>query len=275
MWSTKEINVEIAVTGHKGTIGSRLVKRGYTPLDCDITNFHAVRDTVLSVNPDVIVHCAAKTSVAWCENNEKEAYLVNARSVSHVLDAFAGKFIYLSTVHVFNGKRYFDYSEKHEPNSVNVYGLTKLAGEQIVSLWDNPYVIARVSRTFDEESLESNVVALDNSYGPSLDFPTFIKRSFVHADHLVEGIAWIAENKQSKNGGIVNIAGTHTFSYYDFWIQVARVFGIDEKRIEPRKHEIEDYPRPFRGGLNVNKARKMGVPLYSAIDGLELIKESL
>ena len=122
----------IAVTGHEGRIGKRLVEKGYTPLECDITNVDQTFDTVSSVNPDVIIHCAAMTNVGWCENNEKEAYKVNARSVSHVLEAFAGRFIYLSTVHVFDGTKYWDYSEKHVPNAVNVYGLTKLAGEQVV-----------------------------------------------------------------------------------------------------------------------------------------------
>jgi dTDP-4-dehydrorhamnose reductase len=261
----------IAVTGHEGTIGSRLVKKGYTPLECNITNIEEVHDTVAKVNPDVIIHCAAMTSIAWCEESEKEAFMVNVRGTSHVLDAFAGKLIYLSTVHVFDGKKYWDYTEKHVPDPVNVYGLTKLSGEQVVKLWDNPYTILRISRTFDKDSLRVYREYLDE--GRELDFPTFIKRSFVHADHLAEGIAYVAENNLDVD--LLNISGTHTFSYYDFWIQAARVFGLDETLIIPRKKEIKDYPRPFRGGLNSKKAKNLGVPLYSAVDGLELIKEQL
>jgi dTDP-4-dehydrorhamnose reductase len=240
--------MKIAITGHEGTIGSRLVKRGYTPLECNITNFEAVRDTVANVNPDVIIHCAAMTSVAECEKNEKEAFMVNVRGTS-----------------------FFDYSEKQIPNTVNAYGLTKLSGEKVTTLWDNPYTIIRISRTFDFRFLESSLLKMKENI--DLDFPTFIKRSFVHADHLADGIAYVAEN--DLNVDLLNVSGTHTLSYYDFWIQVAKTFGIGEKRIKPRKHEIEDYPRPFRGGLNVKKAKKLGVPLYSANDGLKLIKEKM
>jgi dTDP-4-dehydrorhamnose reductase len=211
------------------------------------------------------------TSVAECEKNEKEAFMVNVRGTSHVLDAFAGKFIYLSTVHVFDGDKFFDYSEKQIPNTVNAYGLTKLSGEKVTTLWDNPYTIIRISRTFDFRFLESSLLKMKENI--DLDFPTFIKRSFVHADHLADGIAYVAEN--DLNVDLLNVSGTHTLSYYDFWIQVAKTFGIGEKRIKPRKHEIEDYPRPFRGGLNVKKAKKLGVPLYSANDGLKLIKEKM
>lgn len=270
--------MKIAITGQEGRIGSQLLKKGYTPLECDITDFEQVLDTVSSVEPDVIIHCAAMTDVAWCENNEKEAFRVNVNGTANVLNAFAGRFIYLSTVHVFDGKKYFDYSEKHTPNAVNVYGLTKLAGEQVVRLWDNPYTIIRISKAFDWEYLKSYIDFFNMTRLPvkkDIDFPTFIKRSFVHVEHLAEGIAWVAENEMSKHGGILNVSGTDTLSYYDFWVWVAKVFGMDESRIIPRKNEIPENPRPFRGGLNVKKAKKLGVPLYSANDGLKLIKERL
>ena len=265
--------MKIAVTGHKGNIGSRLVKKGYIPLDCDVTNVEQVFDTVSDVNPDVIVHCAAKTDVGWCEKNEKKAYAINVLGTSIVLESFAGRFIYLSTVHVFNGKKYFPYSEKHEPNVVNAYGATKLAGEMVTRLWDNPYTILRISKSFDVESMIDTIDYLDGT-NDTVEFTSLIKRSFVHIDHLVEGIMYVAENDL---GGVelLHVAGKDMLSYYDFWVQAAHIFGFDAKRIIARKHEIDDYPRPFRGGLAVKKAEKLGVPLYSAIDGLKMIKETL
>lgn len=262
--------MRIAVTGHDGRIGKELVKRGYTPLECDITNFEQTLDTVSSVNPDVIIHCAAMTDVGWCEENEKEAFMVNARSTSHVLESFGGKFIYLSTVHVFNGNKYFPYSERHEPSPVNVYGLTKLAGEMITKLWETPYTIIRISKAFDYEWMRPT---LDTLQVTPIEFPTFIKRSFVYTPHLVEGISYIAENNIDVK--LLHIAGTDTLSYFDFWLQASRILGLDEQRIIGRTHEIEDYPRPFRGGLGVRRAKKLGVPLYSVVDGLKAIKEEL
>ncbi len=263
----------IAVTGHEGRIGSELVKRGYTPLECDITDIEQVHDTVSKINPDVIIHCAAMTDVGWCEENEKEAYKVNVRGASHVLDAFTGKFIYLSTVHVFNGDKYFPYSEKHVAQVVNAYGATKLAGEMVTSLWDNPYTIIRISKTFDRESMQDGIYTLQVEPDTTLEFTTLIKRSFVYTPHLVEGISWVAENLPDVK--LLNISGTDMLSYYHFWLQAANILGLDEKRIIPHKHKIDDYPRPFRGGLNVKKAKKLGVPLYSAVDGLKAMKESM
>lgn len=261
----------IAITGHEGRIGSELVKRGYTPLVCDITNIEETIDTVSSVNPDVIIHCAAMTDVGWCETHEKEASKVNIRGTAHVMEAHKGRFIYLSTVHVFDGMRYHPYSEKHEVNPLNAYGITKFAGEAVTRTGGIPYTIIRISKAFDYEWMKDTLGDLE--YVNEVVFPTFITRSFVHTSHLVNGISYLAESDMYVN--LLHLGGKDTLSYYDFWLQAARVLGFDEHRIIARSEEIEDYPRPFRGGLSVRKAKKLGVPLYSALDGLKEVRKGL
>ncbi len=268
--------MKIAVTGYEGRIGSLLDRRGYTPLECDITDVEQVHDTVSRINPDVIIHCAAITDVGYCERskeNEKEAYKVNVRGTATILDKFEGTLIYLSTVHVFNGQKYFDYTEKHRPDPVNVYGFTKWAGEIAADAFAKKLIVLRISKTFDYGSMREDISMLQFGRENVLEYTTLIKRSFVYTPHLVEGIGWIAENLPDVK--LLNVSGTDTLSYYDFWLQAANILGLDEKRIIPRKHKIDDYPRPFRGGLNVKKAKKLGVPLYSAIDGLKEMKEQL
>jgi dTDP-4-dehydrorhamnose reductase len=264
--------MKIAVTGHEGRIGSLLVKRGYAPLECDITNPEEVQSALHGANPDVIIHCAAMTDVGWCEENPKEASKVHIRGTDTVLREFEGTFIYLSTVHVFNGRKYFDYSEKHEPAPVNTYGWTKWGGEIVTQTFAKRSIVLRISKAFDYEWMKNGII-LNNYWETDVEFPTFIKRSFVYTPHLVEGISWVAENLPDVK--LLNISGIDTLSYYDFWVRASKMLGLDESRIIARKHEIEDYPRPFRGGLNVKKAKKLGVPLYSVVDGLEAIKEQM
>jgi len=259
--------MKIAITGSEGTIGKELVKYGYEPLKCDVTDFDEVQAEMKRVMPDVIINCAAVTDVDYCEENQSEAFAVNARGVSNLLFDFHGIFIYLSSVHVFNGQKYWDYSERHKPDPINVYGFTKFAGETISGYGTCRPVIVRIARTFSNESL-SDVMA-----GKKIDSPTFIKRSFNEVSHCAEGISWLAERVHTiPDLRILNIAGTDTLSYYQFYQWVAKIFDLDEKLIVPRKHEIDLAPRPFRGGLNTRLARKLGVPLYSAVDGLEKIR---
>jgi dTDP-4-dehydrorhamnose reductase len=113
-----------------------------------------------------------------------------------------------------------------------------------------------------------------------MEFPTFIKRSFVYLPHLVEGISWVVEHLDDVPDilnidvpDILNIAGTDTLSYYQLWQLIAEQFGIDKEYVVPRKHEIDLAPRPFRGGLNTRLTKKLGVPLYSALDGIKEMKD--
>ncbi|MHA1941003.1 MAG: SDR family oxidoreductase [Candidatus Hodarchaeales archaeon] len=268
--------MKIAITGAEGQIGRELLHYGYEPLKCDITEFEQVQDELHRVKPDVIIHCAALTDVEYCEKkeNRSEVFKVNVRGTSHLLHDFYGIIIYLSTVHVFNGQKYWDYNERHRPDPLNMYGFSKWAGEKILDIGTCRPIVVRIARTFSKESLQDTLHNLQD--GKSQEFPTFIKRSFNEISHCAEGISWLAEQAHTiPDLKLLNIAGTDTMSYYQFWQWVARIFDLDTNLVMARKHEIDLPPRPFRGGLNTKLAKKLGVPLYSAVDGLEKIKEEI
>jgi len=72
-----------------------------------------------------------------------------------------------------------------------------------------------------------------------------------------------------KHGETINLAGRHIFNYYQFWELACEVLELDRKLVRPRKYKIEASPRPFRGGLDVGKALRLGIPIYTAREGLE------
>lgn len=264
----------IAVTGWEGKIGSELVDRGYEPLKLDITNLDQVNDEIHRVNPDVIINCAALTNVRYCEDHKREAFKVNVSGIHNLLYDFTGTLIHLSSVHVFDGTKYWDYTEKHVPNPLNVYGLTKLSGEQIARFHVGRTVIVRISKLFSYDSLKPTIDKINA--GEEVEFTTLIKRSFQYLPHFVDNLIWFVNKMEEfQEVDILNIAGTDTLSYYDLWLQVCNVMGLNLNLLKPRTHRIEEIPRPFRGGLNIKKARKLGMKPYSALDGLKLMKSEL
>lgn len=56
---------------------------------------------------------------------------------------------------------------------------------------------------------------------------------------------------------------------------MCNILELDINKLKPRTHKIKDHPRPFRGGLSVRKAERMGMKIYSAADGLKAIKREL
>lgn len=101
----------------------------------DITEPHSVRESIVHVAPKVVILCAAYTDVDGCELNPEEAYRVNAFGAGNVASACSevgARLLFLSTDYVFDGAKRGGYTEWDTPHPLNVYGASKLAGEQWV-----------------------------------------------------------------------------------------------------------------------------------------------
>jgi hypothetical protein len=74
---------------------------------------------------------------------------------------------------------------------------------------------------------------------------------------------------------IINISGQEVFSYYLFWNAMKGYLELPGKLV-PRMNALKEAtPRPYRAGLEIKQAKKIGVPLYSLKDGFELIKRGI
>lgn len=271
--------MKIGITGHYGTVGSELVKRGYgIPLDFDVTHPNKVKCELEATKPDVIIHCASLTDVGDCEDSKEVAMEINVRGTYNLIENFTGKlFIYLSTDHVFEGKKkalfgWTGYTERHKPKPVNWYGWTKHGGEVIAQTGTCRTIIVRTSKLFTKEMLEGGISTLENNQ--MKEFTNLIHRSFLYLPHFVEGLMDVV-NKHEEMPDIINVSGKDIWSYYRFWYLIATTFGLDTDLVINRNYEIEDHPRPFKGGLNTRIAQKLGVPIYSATDGIKEIRDNV
>lgn len=101
----------------------------------DITDTKRVTTLLDTYAPDAVINCAAMTDVDGCERDPERAQAVNAIAPDDLATATAAReiaFVHVSTDYVFDGTADRPYSEDAEPNPLQVYGQTKLAGEQAV-----------------------------------------------------------------------------------------------------------------------------------------------
>lgn len=100
--------------------------------DLDITDLDKVSDFVRTQKITHIINCAAYTQVDKAEQEQREAYLVNAVG-PHCLGIAArrhgARVLHFSTDYVFDGKGRAPYSEEHSCSPLGAYGMSKLAGE--------------------------------------------------------------------------------------------------------------------------------------------------
>lgn len=79
-----------------------------------------------------VINCAAYTNVDKAEEEQKEAYFVNALGPYHLGIAgrkHGARVLHFSTDYVFNGKSSLPYSEDYPCSPISAYGMSKLAGE--------------------------------------------------------------------------------------------------------------------------------------------------
>jgi len=135
----------LLITGSKGQLGLELASlksdfSNYTffftdKSNLDITNFEAVSTFISANNIDVIINCAAYTNVDKAEEEPELANEINHLSVKNLAEIAKKlqlKLVHISTDYVFEGNSKIPYSEKAITNPQNVYGSSKLKGEEAI-----------------------------------------------------------------------------------------------------------------------------------------------
>lgn len=146
----------IVVTGATGQIGYEAVRElaplgkvvGLRRADLDLANPAAIRETMRTLRPRVIVNAAGYTAVDRAESERALCAAINADAPA-VLAGEARRLgallVHYSTDYVFDGSKGAPYTETDPPAPLNVYGATKLAGEQAIQAAGGAYVILRTS----------------------------------------------------------------------------------------------------------------------------------
>jgi dTDP-4-dehydrorhamnose reductase len=223
--------MKVLVTGANGMLGHDVVRvagdmrhqvvaLGHE--DLDVTDPARVERVITRERPGAVINCAAWTQVDDAEEYEHEASLVNAQGAGFVADAAAkvhAKVIYPSTDYVFNGEG-GPYGESDDPDPINAYGRTKLAGERATALVNGQSFIVRTSWLFGPHggNFVETMLRLGHGGGPvvvvhdQVGCPTYTGHLAVGLLRLVDGAAY----------GIHHMPGQGSCSWYEFAMEIFR-----------------------------------------------------
>ena len=146
----------ILIVGAAGQVGRELQRSfaGAGELLCrdrrsvDFANEDQVRQMVRSAEPDLILNAAAYTAVDRAESEPELAMVINADAPRILAEEAARRNILLvhySTDYVFDGTKRGPWVETDLPSPINMYGASKLAGENAIQLVGGKYLIFRTS----------------------------------------------------------------------------------------------------------------------------------
>lgn len=216
--------------------------------------------------PNIIINCIAITNVDWCEDNSAIAFKINA-DFTYKLAKYCKQhdilLFHISTDYIYDGLNEFEYQEFDNAAPLNIYGLSKYAGDLAIQAYHNKYFILRVSGLFGKSGAS----------GKGGNFITTIKRLAIEKDEI-KVIADQVSNPTSTLAvarciahfishniteyGVFNCVSNDVISWYDFAREILRLSNLDENKIKPI--EFKDYKfiakRPQNSTLAVNKLKE-------------------
>lgn len=246
----------ILVTGANGQLGNEMRRLGelssnnylFTDIEeLDVTNADAVQRFILENGVEVVVNCVAYTNVDKAESDEETAYKVNATAVENIARAVKsvdGTLFHISTDYVFGTDGNTPRTEDMPLAPLGAYGRTKLAGEEAVKRAGCKAVVIRTAWLYSEfghnfvktmlrltAEKESIKVVFDQVGSPT------------YAGDLALTIFSIIEGDVYKgNEGVYHFSDEGVCSWYDFAVEIARLAGHKNCRIEPC--HSNEFPSP-------------------------------
>jgi dTDP-4-dehydrorhamnose reductase len=242
---------------------------GRTPfavIPADLTVPGEAERVLDAVQPDVVVHCAALTSVDACEGHPEEAYQVNTRLPGLLARAVAHtgvRLVHISTDSVFDGLR-GDYREEDQPNPVNVYARTKLEGERAVAQACPGAFIARVNfYGWSWQGTRSLAEFFYNNLTAGTPFFGYEDVFFcpLLVNDLVDILLRAAERRLE---GLYHVVSSECLSKYTFAMLLAEKFGLDANLISPASYKnggLKAARSPILTLRGEKLAGALGVPL--------------
>lgn len=181
---------------------------------------------------DYCINCAAYTNVEQAETHREMAFNVNADGVKHLAKACRDNgvvLIHFSTDYVFDGGKRALYSEEDETNPLNIYGGSKLMGEECIQEEMEQYFIFRTSWLYSDIGHNFfNTIRKKAAAGEVLNITTEQVGTPTNAYDLAGFVLRII-NEGSSAYGIYHYSNLGEATWYDFAAEILKLTGTSEK----------------------------------------------
>ncbi len=248
--------MKILVTGANGMLGQDLcpiledeyfdvIETGRNILD--ITDKQNIEEVFDFNKPDFVIHCAAYTNVDKAEEEKELAFKINETGTENIANACKKAdipILYISTDYVFDGTKKGKYQPEDKTNPINVYGASKLAGENAVRKNEKHY-ITRTSWLYGHHGknfVETMISLKDKEELKVVDdqigCPTWTVE-------LSNGIVKIIS--ETMPYGTYHICGSGQTSWFGFAQKIFELYGAD---VNLKPCTTEEFPRKAKRPKN-------------------------
>lgn len=277
--------MRILLIGRTGQLGGDLLRHNpghdiAAPArdELELTNEAQLRAALGRHRPELVVNCAAFHNVPLCEEEPEQAFLVNCvavRNLASLCREANARFVTFSSDYVFGGERSTPWAEDDRPNPLQVYGMSRLAGEHaaLSAAPDHAFVIrtcglygASGARSKGGNFVDGRVA--DLRAGRALEMAMEQVVAPTSTDDLAQAVwALVAHPKAAP--GIYHLVNEGQCSWYELTVAIGEILGLATK-VTPvdRKGMTGAMRRPLYSVLGNTKARALGIVLPPWRDAL-------
>lgn len=223
---------------------------------CDITQPDSCRRALQDARPSVVINCAAYTKVDLAESEPETAAAINGAGAGNIAEAcreMGAHLVHVSTDYVFDGKKTDPYMPQDVTHPINVYGETKLQGEQAIAetMVPGTWTIARTSWLFGANG-PNFVRTMLRLAGENRDLKVIGDQtgSPTYTADLAEALVAIA---QARPGGILHTTGSGCCTWYEFAREIFEQSGVHPASLA--SCSTAEYPTPATRPLNSRLCR--------------------
>lgn len=268
--------MKVAILGANGQLGCDVAaafrRREHqvaelTHADVEVASLESVRSVIGSLQPDLVVNTAAFHNVEKCEADPERAYAVNAagaQNLAQVSQSLGCTLMHLSTDYVFDGKKESPYLENDRALPANIYGMSKLAGENFVRTLNPRHFVVRVSAIYGANPCRAkgglNFVELMLKLSREREVIRVVADEFVTPTPTLQ----IAEQLEVLSGtseyGLYHATAEGSCSWYEF---ARAIFDISGSRVRLDRANPGEFPT------------KVPRPKFSVLENAALKERSL
>jgi len=280
--------MRILLIGRTGQLGGDLLRNGQAHQivapsreELDIARPHEVRAAIAHFHPQLVISCAAFHNVPLCEQEPAQAFLVNCVAVRDLAAACrdAGvRFITFSSDYVFGGdtERRTPYGEADRPQPLQIYGISRLAGEHAaLATAPNHAIVVRTCGLYGASGARSkggNFVdgrVADAKAGKTIEMAMEQTVAPTSTADLSKAVLALAEHPGAAPG-IYHLVNEGQCSWYELTVAIVEILELPAKVVPVDRGGVTGaMRRPLYSVLANNKARKLGIVLPPWRDALE------
>lgn len=277
--------MKILLIGKTGQIGREIEKyasdkheiKAFSRKQLDVENYEKIEKIIDSFKPDCFINASGFHVISECERNPDQAFRINTYAVRKLAEMCTDRNIRLvnfSSDKVFDGRKRTPYVEKDVTNPIQIYGMSKLAGERAIHSYSNRAITIRTCGVYGGYSgsriKKGNFVLMiieQSKMKKFLEISSEQIACFINAEDLARTTVELLE--KNVEGGIYHVVNEGFGSWAQFAQKIVKLADIQMKIVPiDRSGVFSSIKIPIFAALGIKKIQSKGINMPSWEEGL-------